>query len=358
MANREDDDSRTEEATEKRKAEAREEGNTPSTPEASVFATLLASTIAIAVLLPSIADRMSYDLKLALENAGSLSLRNSHDAGALLGAITTRIAAELVVLVGLFVSVGIVVIALQGAPIVAFRRVMPKADHLSPMRGISRIFGRQAVTQIIKTTVKLVIITILAVWLVSRDLGQFERFLLLDVMALPAELVRSTGFALAMVTAAAALIFAADSSLAIAMWRRALRMTKQEVSREQRELEGEPLLKARRRAISRARSRRRMMAAVPKATMVIVNPTHYAVALRYSPELDGAPRVMAKGQDLMALAIRRIAMDHNIPLVEDKALARSLYSSVEVDQQIPPEFYRAIAVIVATIDRHRRVRQQ
>lgn len=353
MASQQDKESRTEEATEKRLADAREEGNTPSTPEASVFGTLLASAIAVMALLPSSAERMSYDLTLVLANAGSFSVRNPQDIGSLIGAVMHRVAIELSILIGTCVIVGAAIVASQGAPLVALRRVTPRSENVSPLRGLSRIFGRQAIAQLAKTLLKLSIVLGLGVWLVARELEHFETLLTLDVMALPAELVRSLGLALMILAAASAFIFVADSTVVRRMWRRSLRMTKEEVSREQREMEGEPFVKARRRALSRARTRQRSLANVPKATMVIVNPTHYAVALRYVPELDDAPRVMAKGQDLVALAIRRVAEERGIPLVEDKALARSLYASVEAEQQIPPEFYRAIAAIVATLDKRK-----
>lgn len=123
-------------------------------------------------------------------------------------------------------------------------------------------------------------------------------------------------------------------------------MTRQEVKDELKQMQGDPVLKARMRSLARDRSRRRMIAAVPKATVVIANPTHYAVALRYVREESGAPMVIAKGQDLIALKIRQTAEEHGIPVVEDKLLARSLYESVEVDKLIPPEFYKAVAEII------------
>jgi flagellar biosynthetic protein FlhB len=129
-------------------------------------------------------------------------------------------------------------------------------------------------------------------------------------------------------------------------WRKELRMSKQEIKEEMKTAEGNPQVKARMRAIGRARSRKRMMAAVPQATLVITNPTHYAVALRYVQSEGGAPKVLAKGVDLVALKIREIAKAHSIPVVEDKPLARSLHENVEVDQLIPPQFYKAVAEII------------
>ena len=130
-------------------------------------------------------------------------------------------------------------------------------------------------------------------------------------------------------------------------------MARQEIKDEQEAEEGDPHMKARRRSIARARSRQSMLKGVPRATIVIANPTHFAIALRYVRSEGGAPRVVAKGQDIIALKIRKIAEENGIPVIEDKALARSLYAKVEVDQMIPVEFYRAIAEILIRLQARR-----
>jgi flagellar biosynthesis protein FlhB len=129
-------------------------------------------------------------------------------------------------------------------------------------------------------------------------------------------------------------------------WRQSLRMSRQEVKEEHKEMQGDPLVRSRMRSLALDRARKNMMAAVPRATLVIANPTHYAIALRYVREEGGAPTVIAKGQDLIALKIREIAERNEIPVIEDKALARSMYDLVQVDQAIPPDFYRAVAELI------------
>ena len=129
-------------------------------------------------------------------------------------------------------------------------------------------------------------------------------------------------------------------------WRTDLRMTRQELKDEFKQSEGDPLVKSRLRSLARDRARRRMIAAVPTATVVIANPTHFAIALKYDRAKGGAPVVVAKGADLIALRIREIASRHSVPIIEDKPLARALYDAVEVGQWIPPEFYRAVAKIL------------
>ena len=133
-------------------------------------------------------------------------------------------------------------------------------------------------------------------------------------------------------------------------WRRQLRMTKQELKDEQKEIEGNPMVKARMRSLARDRIRRQMMANVPKATVVVANPTHFSVALRYKPPTDYAPVVVAKGQDILALRIREIAVENDVPVIENIPLARALYKQVEVDQVIPQEFYQAVAELIRYIN--------
>jgi flagellar biosynthetic protein FlhB len=168
----------------------------------------------------------------------------------------------------------------------------------------------------------------------------------LDPKALPDEILGISMRLLSAVCIATVLLVAADLVWARLHWLRDLRMSRQEIKDEAKELEGNPLVKARLRSLALDRARKRMIAAVPKATLVIANPTHYAIALQYVREKGGAPLVVAKGQDLIALKIREIAEANNIPVIEDKALARSMYDSVEVDQMIPPEFYRAVAELL------------
>jgi flagellar biosynthesis protein FlhB len=151
---------------------------------------------------------------------------------------------------------------------------------------------------------------------------------------------------LLIIGASLAAIVAADVVWSRIKWRMDLRMSKQEIKDEHKQAEGDPLMRARRLSLARDRSRRRMLAAVPRATVVIANPTHYAVALRYVRGDHAAPVVVAKGLDHIALKIREIAESHEIPVVEDKALARSLYDAVTLDRPIPPEFYKAIAEII------------
>jgi flagellar biosynthetic protein FlhB len=170
--------------------------------------------------------------------------------------------------------------------------------------------------------------------------------LFMEPAALPTLILDMASRLVATVAVATIIPVAADVVWSRVSWQRELRMTRQEVKDELKQADGDPIVKARLRSLARDRMRKRMIASVPKATLVIANPTHFAVALRYVREEGGAPLVIAKGQDLIALKIREIAAAHGIPVIEDKALARSLYKAVEVDKMIPAEFYKAVAEIV------------
>ena len=153
------------------------------------------------------------------------------------------------------------------------------------------------------------------------------------------------------VTLVVAVIAVADLFWSRHQWRVDLRMTRQEVKDEHKQTEGDPIVKARLRSLARDRARQRMMSAVPQATLVIANPTHFAIALRYRRDEDAAPVVLAKGQDLIALRIREIATEHGIPVFEEPVLARSMYKQVSIDSLIPSQFYKAVAELIRRIYR-------
>jgi flagellar biosynthetic protein FlhB len=174
-----------------------------------------------------------------------------------------------------------------------------------------------------------------------------------DIGDLPQRILGLCGRIISAVLVATLVVAGADLAWARIHWRRDQRMSRQEVKEEVRQSEGDRLMRARLRSLRLDRSRKRMLTAVPRATMVVVNPTHYAVALRYVRSEGGAPLVIAKGVDLIALKIREIAEENSIPIIEDKPLARSLYDVVVVDSFIPPEFYRAVAELVHLIQEKR-----
>ena len=208
------------------------------------------------------------------------------------------------------------------------------------------MFAIDGQIEFLKAFAKFLLVSVVIAIVLSNDLQSVIQTLFIEPAAVGSLTLGMISRLIAGSLVAFGVLTAGDLVWSRFRWRRDLRMTKQEVKDEFKQAEGDPFFKAKRRSLALDRSRRRMIAAVPKATLVIANPTHYAIALRYVREEGGAPVVIAKGQDLIALKIREIAENNNIPVIEDKALARSMYDHVEVSQLIPAEFYKAVAELI------------
>jgi flagellar biosynthetic protein FlhB len=346
MAETTDKESKTEEPTERRIREATEKGNIPVSREAPIFASMVGILAIASLFMAERSVQLSLVLRRLLDDPGGWSLENRSDASQLVAAVGFEAGRFLLPIVVLLTIAGLAASFLQNAPSFALERIRPKLSRISPTAGAKRIFGLHGQLEFFKATVKFVAVGIVVIIILQSDQLRVMSAMYTDPAAVPALILSLAMKLLAAVSVATILIVAADLVWARISWRRELRMTRQELKDELKQAEGDPLVRARLRSLARDRTRRRMIAAVPRATLVVVNPTHYAVALRYVREEGGAPVVVAKGQDLIALKIRAVAEENDIPVVEDKPLARSLYDSVEVDRMIPPEFYRALAEII------------
>ena len=244
---------------------------------------------------------------------------------------------------------GLVASVAQNPPRFVPDRIIPDLSRLSPGAGFMRIFGMRGWTEFFKSLLKVFAVGILVTAILSGQRLLLETAMFNDVADLPQRALKLCLDLIGAVLVATLVVASADLAWARIHWRRDQRMSRYEIKEELRQTEGDRMMKARLRSIRLDRSRKRMLAAVPRATMVIANPTHYAVAMRYVRSEGGAPTVLAKGVDLIALKIREIAEQHDVPIVEDRPLARALYAAVSVDAAIPPEFYRAVAEIVHLI---------
>lgn len=346
MAETPDRDSKTEEATERRTQQAIEQGNVPFSREAAKFASLLGMLAMAALLAAGIATPLTLALRRFIEQPGEWPLENAADAISLFSAIGWQTAALLAPVIGIIAALGMAASFLQNPPRLVFDRIQPDLSRISIGAGWRRLFGVQGFVEFLKSFLRMLAVFAITWMLFKNAQNDIFNAMFTDPAALPRLLFSLTLRLVAAVAVAAAVLAAADLVWSHIFWKQELRMTKQEVKEEHKQLEGDPLVKARLRSLQRDRARRRMIAAVPKATLVIANPTHYAVALRYVRNENAAPLVVAKGKDLIALKIREIAAQHSIPVYEDKPLARSLYEAVEVDKLIPPEFYKAVAQII------------
>lgn len=346
MAGGEDKDSKTEQPTDKKLQDTVEKGNLPFSREAPILASLLAAMAFIVFAARDVTATLVGNLKATFENPGQWDIENGTDALQFLHTMALQTAQFVLPATGFFLVGGILASALQNPPQINMERIRPKWQNVSPVAGWSRLFGFKGLTEFGKALFKFTAITIIVGSMLASDLEATLRTMFSDPTLLPETLLTLAMQLLSAVSIATIVLVAADLLFSRIHWRRDLRMSKQEIKDEMKQSDGDPMVKARQRQIARDRNRSRMMAAVPKATLVIANPTHYAIALRYSREEGGAPVVVAKGVDLIALKIREIAELNNVPVIEDKLLARSMYDNVEMDQMIPPQFFKAVAELI------------
>jgi flagellar biosynthetic protein FlhB len=224
-------------------------------------------------------------------------------------------------------------------------------SRISPMAGITRLFSVRSYVEFGKSVAKIGAVALVAVWMVMPSFGKIMQMSREPIEAMPGELKYLVMHLLYGVISVVTVLAIIDFGYQRFAFLKSMRMSKQEQKEEHKQSEGDPTIRARLRQIRMERSRRRMMNAVPKASVVITNPTHFAVALQYELGDSGAPRVVAKGADLIALRIREVATAHDIPIVENPPLARALFAGAEIDREIPSEHYKAVAEIISYVFR-------
>jgi flagellar biosynthesis protein FlhB len=348
-----DSGDKTEEPTEKRLHDAMERGEVAFSREAPLFASLGATLVALIFVIPGRAETLLSAFVGVIDDPAGWRIERGEDVLALAGPILVASASFLAPTVILLTAAGVLASVGQGGPRIAPQRIMPDAARISPRNGLQRILGPRGWTEFLKSLIKLTAVVTVATMMLAGQKAVLLTAMDSDPGTLPQKVLDLCVKAIAAVLVATLAVAAADLAWSRMLWRRDHRMSKQELKEELRQAEGDRMLKARLRSLRLDRARKRMLSAVPRATMVVVNPTHYAVAMRYVRAEGGAPMVIAKGADFIALRIRSIAEEHEIPVVEDRALARSLYAAVDVDRPIPAEFYRAVAEIVHLIQKRK-----
>ncbi len=339
-------DSKTEEATEKKVRDSIEKGQIPVSREAPIFASMLALLIIMSFLMSDNVRKLTYTLARLIDDPSGIRLRNGADAISFLTEIGMSAAGLIIPIVIVLLIAGLASSFLQNAPRLVFDRIQPEMSRISIMKGWERIFGAQGRVEFAKSVFKFVAVSLVVSIVLRAEEAVAVNALFSDPTAVP-ELVLTTAMRLVSAISIATIVLVSlDLVWARFHWRREMRMTKQEIKDEFKQAEGDPILKSRMRSLARDRARNTMLAAVPKATLVIANPTHFAIALKYKQGEDAAPTVLAKGQDLIALKIREIAEKNDVPVVEDKALARSMYDVAQIDRMIPAEFFRPVAEII------------
>ena len=349
MAESADKESKTEEATEKKIRDTIEKGQLPHSKEVSVLASFVAILIFTVFFARDSVVNLGDFLSTFLEKPEEWPIDTEVDVINLLRIVFFEIAKAVAVVFILLVAAGFLASALQHTPRFVTDRISPKLSRISLRQGWKRLFGAQGFAEFLKSLGKL----IFAVAFLAFVMSEVHNRLLLGMITQPSAfipVIREIAINILLaLTFAMVIIGVADFIWSRFSWRRDLRMTRQEVKDELKQSDGDPIIKSRMRSLARDRARRRMMADVPRATLVIANPTHYSIALKYVRSEDPAPVVVAKGQDLVALRIREIAEANGIPIFEDVALARSMYKQVSVDSVIPAQFYQAVAELVRIV---------
>lgn len=340
-----DQEDKTEAPSAKRLEQAREDGRTPMSPEAGILAVLAAATLVLMLSGPGV-RRSAAHLALYLEQAHAL------DPLAAMRAAAIDIAWMCLPILAAALLAGSIAVLAQTGLMFNAKSVAPDFARLSPVRGLVRMMGSHALLELGKSLVKVSVAGWAGWWALAADWPSIQGAAQWDAWTLTDRTARVLLHVVVALLAAQAVITTLDIIRARLKHTRELRMSRHDLKEENKEQEGDPFIKARLKRIRMMRARRRMLTAVPKATVVVTNPTHYAVALAYDRGGNGAPRVVAKGVDEMAARIRAVAEEHRIPLVPNPPLARALFT-VELDREIPPEHFQEVAELIAYVWRLR-----
>ena len=345
----ENKDLKTEEASSKRISDAQEKGNFAQSREISSSFVLLASVIAFSIAGKHATETVIKTWYSNLAEMGTLNLNSSELFGLMKWNMQSffYIVAPILIIIML---AGVLASVFQtGGLKFSLKPLSPKWNKLNPLKGFGRIFSKNSVVELFKSLFKIAIVSIIAYQTINSHWDEVP--VLMGYGVGQTLLFMGEVMVEIMIKVLLVMVFLAalDFSFQKYTYLENLRMTKQEVKDERKDLEGNPQIKQRIRSVQMEMVRRRMMAAVPQADVVITNPTHFSVAIKYDTENDAAPVVVAKGQNEIALKIRELAKESNIPLVEDKPLARTLYKTVDVGQLIPASLYKAVAEILAYV---------
>ena len=344
------DQEKTEQATPKRLEELREKGQVAKSREIPSVAVLIASLLVFYFLGSTMSRQMMELMSWTFTDAAAIELKEATIYGLLLDFLRRGLQIIAPLLVALL-AVGLVSNYLQVGFIFSSEAINPQFSRLNPVKGFARIFSKQSLVELVKSIFKIAIVGCVAYLTVKKEMDQIAPLMDSDVWSILGFM--SGGCMKILLRTSWLLVALAFLDYVFQRWdfQQEAKMSKQEVKDEFKQREGDPLIKARIRQVQREMARRRMMEAVPKADVVITNPVHLAVALEYNTRKMSAPRLTAKGSQLMAERIKEVARQHQVPLVENKPLAQALFKGVEINQEIPAVFYKAVAEVLSYVYR-------
>ncbi|EJN35812.1 flagellar biosynthesis protein FlhB [Pseudomonas sp. GM80] len=355
MAESESGQDKTEDPTEKRKKDSREKGEIARSKELNTLAVMLAGAGGLLIFGGMLAQDLMELMRMNFTLTREVIMDERSMGTFLLNSGKIALVAIQPVMITLLLAALLGPIALGGW-LFAAGSMAPKFSRMNPGAGLKRMFSMKAIVELLKALAKFFIVLAVALVVLSSDVDDLLRIAHEPLDQAIIHSVLLVGWSTLWMACGLILIAAVDVPVQIWESMKKLKMTKQEVRDEHKDQEGKPEVKQRIRQLQREMSQRRMMAAVPDADVVITNPTHYAVALKYDAEKGGAPLLLAKGNDFLALKIREIAVANNVMLLESPALARSIYYSTELDEEIPGGLYLAVAQVLAYVYQIRQYR--
>ena len=353
MADDTEQSQKTEEPTQKRLQDAHERGQVAVSRELNHWLSVLAMTVVILTFAPAMMNDIGRTLIKFIERPESLPV-DPVGLDLLLEATLRDVGGALIAPILLLVGAALLGNLVQTGIVFSIHAIVPDLSRISAFAGARRLFSLRAISEFGKGLAKIAIVGVVLTILLRPELARLDLLIEGDVR-IDLDILRSLALRVIIGTLAVMTVVAGlDVLYQRFELRRRLRMSRQEIKDEHKQSEGDPMIRARIRQIRMERARRRMIAAVPTADVVVTNPTHYAVALKYERAKMSAPRLVAKGVDSLALKIKEVANEHKVPLVENRPLAQALYSGVELDAEIPPEHYRAVAQVIAYVMKLRR----
>lgn len=351
-----DSQEKTEEASGRKIEKAREEGQVPRSRDLTTSVVLLLGALALLYFSDFMGGKF-----VEMTRANFIISREAiFDPNAMIGHFASAMYMGLVSMVpfmALMLAASVIGPVALGGWLFSGDALMPKLSRMDPMAGLKRMFSMKALIELLKASAKVTIILGTTIWLLNHYAQPMFRLSDQDVGTAIIESTKISAYALIILSACTLLIAAVDVPLQLFEYNKKLKMSKQEVKDESKDTDGKPEVKGRIRQLQREMAQRRMMANVPNADVIITNPTHYAVALKYNPESMATPVLLAKGGDNIALKIREIAKAHGIEIIESPVLARAIFHTTELDNEIPAGLYLAVAQVLAYVFQLRSYRK-
>ncbi|KAA0996404.1 flagellar biosynthesis protein FlhB [Pseudomonas sp. ANT_J12] len=348
MAESESGQDKTEDPTEKKKKDSRDKGETARSKELNTLAIMLVGASALLIFGGALAEDMMELMRMNFSLPREVILDQKAMTNYLLHSGQIALWAIQPIMISLVLAALLGPISLGGW-LFSASSMAPKFSRMNPLSGLKRMFSTKALVELLKAFAKFTIVLFVALAVLSSDIDDLQRIAHEPLESAIIHSIQVVGWSTLWMACGLIIIAAVDVPVQLWESHKKLLMTKQEVRDEHKDSDGRPEVKQRIRQLQREMSQRRMMAAIPDADVIITNPTHYAVALKYDPDKGGAPMLIAKGSDFLALKIREIAVANEVLLLESPALARSIYYSTELDQEIPGGLYLAVAQVLAYV---------